>query len=112
MKTLTAAQKQNPQLATGLLIGLLAFSGIANAEETQDQKKPAFEETTGTTIIGTKEAPNVLNVVPWQGRELNADPWDIRPSPAQSVLEESLQPIDRDVLRREIEYFNLIQGSE
>lgn len=69
-------------------------------------------EVTGTTIIGTKEAPNVLNVVPWQGRELNADPWDIRPSAAQSVLEESLQPVDRDVLRREIEYFNLIQGTE
>lgn len=72
----------------------------------------AEEETTGTTIIGTKEAPNVLNVVPWQGKELSADPWEIRPSPAQSVLEESLQPIDRDVLRREIEYFNLIQDAE
>lgn len=69
-------------------------------------------EVTGTTIIGTKEAPNVLNVVPWQGKELSADPWEIRPSPAKSVLEESLQPIDRDVLRREIEYFNLIQQRE
>lgn len=81
----------------------LVPGGIAYAEE---------EETTGTTIIGTKEAPNVLNVVPWQGKELNADPWEIRPSPAQSVLEDSLQPIDRDVLRREIEYFNLIQSTD
>lgn len=70
------------------------------------------EEVTGTTIIGTKEAPNVLNVVPWQGKELSADPWEIRPSPAESVLEESLQPMDRDVLRREIEYFNLIQDAK
>ena len=29
----------------------------------------------GTTIIGTKEAPNVLNVVPWQSKELSKDPW-------------------------------------
>ena len=86
----------------GLVAPLVAISSLSVAEE----------ETTGTTIIGTKEAPNVLNVVPWQGKELNADPWEIRPSPAQSVLEESLQPIDRDVLRREIEYFNLIHSNE
>lgn len=106
MKTLTNTQNRVLPVAISVLIGLLANS--AYAEETPKVKV----ETTGTTIIGTKEAPNVLNVVPWQGKELNADPWDIRPSPAQSVLEESLQPIDRDVLRREIEYFNLIQGSE
>lgn len=76
------------------------------------QAEEGDEEITGTTIIGTKEAPNVLNVVPWQGKELSADPWEIRPSPAKSVLEESLQPIDRDVLRREIEYFNLIRDTQ
>lgn len=107
MKTLTDTQNTRSNLASILLIGLLTLVQPAVAETTT-----AAEEVTGTTIIGTKEAPNVLNVVPWQGKELNADPWDIRPSPAQSVLEDSLQPIDRDVLRREIEYFNLIQGSK
>ena len=90
-------------LATLVLLWL-SWISVAQAEDDI--------EITGTTIIGTKEAPNVLNVVPWQGKELSADPWEIRPSPAKSVLEESLQPIDRDVLRREIEYFNLIQQSE
>ncbi len=88
---------------SGILLLALTLAAPVQAED---------EDVTGTTIIGTKEAPNVLNVVPWQGKELNADPWEIRPSPAQSVLEESLQPIDRDVLRREIEYFNLIQQAE
>ena len=87
-----------------LLMVVTTFSALVYAEENS--------EVTGTTIIGTKEAPTMLNVVPWKGKELSADPWDIRPSPAQSVLEESLQPIDRDVLRREIEYFNLIQSAE
>lgn len=66
---------------------------------------------TGTTIIGTQEAPTVLNVVPWQNIELRPRAWDGTPSTAQSVLEESLQPIDRDVLRREIDYFNLLHHS-
>lgn len=111
MKTLTDAQNKKSKLATGTLISLLAISWSLVAPSAFAEDEPQVE-VTGTTIIGTKEAPNVLNVVPWQGKELNADPWDIRPSPAQSVLEDSLQPIDRDVLRREIEYFNLIQGSE
>lgn len=74
------------------------------------QVLPARAET-GTTIIGTQEAPTVLNVVPWQNIELRPRAWDGTPSTAQSVLEDSLQPIDRDVLRREIDYFNLLHHS-
>ncbi len=70
-----------------------------------------FALNEGTTIIGTKEAPTVLNVVPWQNVELNLDAWNLRPSPARSVLEDSLKPIDKDVLRREVEYFNLLEDS-
>ena len=62
----------------------------------------------GTTIIGTKEAPNVLNVVPWQDDEFTGDPWKIQPEPARSVLDGSQQSLDKDVLRREVEYFNLL----
>ncbi len=104
MKTVTDTQKSTLLIAKTWLVALLTLSPLVMAEN-----ESISEEVTGTTIIGTKEAPNVLNVVPWQGKELSADAWDIPPSPAQSVLEDSLQPIDKDVLRREIEYFNLIQ---
>jgi len=65
----------------------------------------------GTTIIGTKEAPNVLNVVPWQDDEFAGDPWKIQPEPTRSVLENSQKSLDKDVLRREIEYFNLLRNT-
>ena len=65
----------------------------------------------GTTIIGTKEAPNVLNVVPWQDDEFTGDPWKIQPEPTRSVLENSQKSLDKDVLRREIEYFNLLRNT-
>lgn len=77
---------------------------------TDNPEVQRLETADGTTIIGTKEAPAVLNVVPWQGRELQADPNNIRPPEAQSVLEDSLRPIDRDVLIREVDYFNLLKG--
>ena len=64
----------------------------------------------GTTIIGTKEAPNVLNVVPWQDDEFTGDPWKIQPEPGLSVLDGSQKSLDKDVLRREVEYFNLLRN--
>lgn len=69
----------------------------------------ALEE--GTTIIGTKEAPNVLNVSPWQARELSVDPWDAEPSLDSQLLNDSLKPVDQDELRRQMEYFNLLHHS-
>ena len=69
----------------------------------------ALEE--GTTIIGTKEAPNVLNVVPWQSKELSKDPWNATPSHHSDVLKDSLKPVDSDELHRQVDYFNLLQHS-
>lgn len=65
----------------------------------------------GTTIIGTKEAPNILNVVPWQANELGVDPWKSKPGFESQLLDDSLKPVDRDELRRQVEYFNLLQHS-
>lgn len=69
----------------------------------------ALEE--GTTIIGTKEAPNVLNVVPWQSKELSKDPWQSTPTHKSDLLKDSLKPVDSDELHRQVDYFNLLQHS-
>jgi len=84
-------------------LSIQCFSGLffANSASALDE---------GTTIIGTKEAPNVLNVVPWQDDEFTGDPWKIQPEPARSVLDSSQQSLDKDVLRREVEYFNLLRN--
>ena len=74
--------------------------------------KSAIALDEGTTIIGTKEAPNVLNVVPWQNRELSVDPWQSKPSLDSQLLNDSLKPVDQDELRRQVEYFNLLQHSD
>ncbi len=66
----------------------------------------------GTNIIGSKEAPNVLNVVPWQNRELAVDPWTATPNLDSQLLDDSLKPVDRDELRREIEYFDQLRHSD
>lgn len=53
-----------------------------------------------TQIIGNRELPKVLYIVPW--KKPLAD--DLSGRPVGSVLDEALAPIDRDVFRRQINY--------
>ena len=51
-------------------------------------------------IIGNRELPKVLYIVPWK----KPLPGDLAGRPAQSVLDEALAPVDRDVFRRQVQY--------
>ncbi|HMC14263.1 MAG TPA: hypothetical protein VKI18_01435 [Albitalea sp.] len=58
-----------------------------------------------TQIIGNRELPKVLYIVPWK-RPL---PGDLSGRPVTSVLDEALAPVDRDVFRRQVQYDALVQ---
>lgn len=47
------------------------------------------------------EAPAALNIVPWKQRESTLKEQPLRASP---VLEQVLEPIDQETLKREIEF--------
>ena len=51
-------------------------------------------------IIGNRELPKVLYIVPWK----KPLPGDFAGRPSGSLLDEALAPIDRDVFRRQIQY--------
>jgi hypothetical protein len=53
-----------------------------------------------TQIIGNRELPKVLYIVPWK----KPLPGDLTGRPGASVLDEALAPIDRDVFRRQLRY--------
>ena len=61
-------------------------------------------ELEATTITGNQELPKVMYVVPWK----KADLGDLNGHPANSLLEEVLAPVDRDVFRREVAYFDAL----
>jgi hypothetical protein len=58
-----------------------------------------------TSIIGNRELPKVLYIVPWK----KPMPDDLSPRPMVSVLDEALAPIDRDVFRRQVRYDAMVQ---
>jgi len=59
-----------------------------------------------THIIGNRELPKVLYIVPWK----KPTPGDLSSRPLDSVLDEALAPVDRDVFRRQVRYESLIQS--
>lgn len=53
-----------------------------------------------TQIIGNRELPKVLYIVPWKKPVAG----DLSARPLVSVLDEALAPVDRDVFRRQVQY--------
>ena len=58
-----------------------------------------------TQITGNQELPKVLYIVPWKRSDLG----DLLGRPANSLLDEVLQPVDRDVFRRENRYYDALK---
>jgi hypothetical protein len=57
-----------------------------------------------TQITGNKELPKVMYVVPWKHSDLG----DLTGKPANSLVDEVLQPVDRDVFNREERYYHTV----
>ncbi|MED5622092.1 hypothetical protein [Ideonella sp. BN130291] len=59
-----------------------------------------------TQIIGNRELPKVLYIVPWK----KPTAGDLSGRPVVSVLDEALAPVDRDVFRRHVQYDAQVQA--
>jgi hypothetical protein len=65
-------------------------------------------ELEGTTITGNRELPKALHIVPWK----TAVPGELAGRPMQSLVDEIMAPVDRDVMRRELEYYESVHVFE
>ncbi len=63
-------------------------------------------ELRGTTVVGNRELPKILYIVPW--KKANAD--NLMGNPVANLVGDSLAPIDRDVFRREVEYYDRLSA--
>jgi hypothetical protein len=57
-----------------------------------------------TQITGNRELPKVMVIVPWK----DAEPAALPGRPINSLVEEVLTPVDRDVMRRTLDYYRLL----
>jgi hypothetical protein len=80
-----------------MVAALLAAAGQVAAQDRADLDR--------SQIIGNRELPKVLYIVPWK----KPSPGDLAGRPLQSVIDEALAPVDRDVFRRQVHYDTLTQ---
>ena len=71
-------------------LSLAAFAAMAQDRADIDRTK----------IIGNRELPKVLYIVPWK----KPLPGTLSGRPVNSVLDEALAPVDREVFRRQVDY--------
>jgi hypothetical protein len=79
---------------------LWVLSGTAFAADPIDMK--------GTNIRGSSELPKILYIVPWKKAELG----DILMQAGISMFDDELAPVDRDVFRRQVQYYDILSEQE
>ena len=85
----------------------------ANADRAQPSASATGPKRTGdrldldpTVVTGNRELPKVLYIVPWKKAELG----DLPSQPFNTLLDEALPPVDRDVFRREVTYYGAVSA--
>lgn len=99
---------------TLFLIALLAGPVVADDKPQQepakktakaDAKAAADAKTlAGISILGNQDSPKSLVIVPWKGSEIGDMPGLSR------LLDDSTQPVDKDVFMRELAYYEIRSG--
>jgi len=82
--------------------------GAPAATKTGARKGPDRLELDTTDITGNRELPKVLYIVPWKRSDLG----DLAGRPVNSLLDEVLQPLDRDVFQRENRYYDALKPGQ
>ena len=65
------------------------------------------KELSGISIIGNKEAPKSLYIVPWKNSQVG-----VETSLNSGLLDDSNKLIDKEVFMRELEFYELSQMQE
>lgn len=82
-----------------LIVFGIMFTSLLGAQQRLDMD--------GTAIIGNKELPNVLYIVPWK----SAEPVSMQAPPINSVLDDLLNPIERSTFKQQVNYYNELYPS-
>ncbi len=74
---------------------ILSLCAVVQAEE-------GSRDLSGMSVIGNSELPKTLVIVPWKP----AQSGDLSGRPVNSLLDEAISPVDREVFEREVNYYH------
>ncbi|WP_455365931.1 hypothetical protein [Kaarinaea lacus] len=82
-----------------IIVGLMVFSGQALSADRL--------ELDDTAIIGSRELPKVLYIVPWKKSRIGT----LAGVSEKGSFKESMTALDRDVFLRELDYYRVLNES-
>lgn len=89
-----------------ICVSLLLASSASRAEEAAAKgAAQGDKQLSGMSIVGNDDAPKSLVIVPWKSSALG-DTLGV-----SRVLDAGRQPVDRDVFRRELDYYEIREAS-
>jgi len=85
-----------------LCLFVILFPAVmALAQDVDKDKKSEAKELSGMSIVGNDEAPKALYIVPWKSSEIGVE------TSLDMVLNEGDVPVDRDVFKRQLEFYRV-----
>jgi hypothetical protein len=90
-------------LATGFVLAadVPEAERVAGATDVEAQTDKDAKLLSGMSVLGNREAPKSLVIVPWKGSEIG-DSLGISP-----MLDDSRQPVDKEVFMRALNYYQI-----
>lgn len=95
------------RIALAWLAALLAAPALAEDAGDAASRAPERLELDAAAIRGNQELPRVLYILPWK------DPGmaELAGRPVNSLVEEVLAPVDREVFNRQTRYFDQLNAA-
>lgn len=78
-----------------------AVSAAVAKDDAKENKKDEAKALSGISIVGNKEAPKSLFIVPWKSSELG-----VETGLASKLLDEKMKVVDKEVFERELDFYS------
>jgi hypothetical protein len=88
-----------------MCFSIVLFSAVTtmaqDAGAAHKDNQSEAKELSGMSIVGNDEAPKSLYIVPWKSSEIGVE------TSMDMMLNEGDAPVDRDVFRRQLEFYQV-----
>ena len=74
----------------------------------EEPRKVDRLELDSSSITGNEELPKVMYIVPWKSTVSS----DMKGKPLNSVMDEAISPVDREVFQRQVQYYEQLNSGD
>ena len=84
-----------------IIVLLVIVSNVDAKDKAKTKNAGKAKALSGISIVGNKEAPKSLFIVPWKSSELG-----VETGLSSKLLDEKMQVVDKEVFERELDFYS------